>query len=97
VQKIVEKETAENAQQAEAEWTKSAPYYARKSFSAKPTMSVKPAGGGIGVTVRYIARAPERFDTRAKIYRDIVELLHNGGAPGSSPPAGSPVAASGKS
>ena len=97
VQKIVERETAENAREAETEWKRSAPSYARKSFSATPTLAVKPAGTGISVTVRYIARAPERFDTRAKIYRDIVELLHNGGAPGASRPAGSPVVASGKS
>jgi small-conductance mechanosensitive channel len=92
VLKIVEAETAENAQEAESEWSRSTRYYAQRSFSAKPTMGVKPSGGGVIVTVRYIARAPERYETRAKIYRAVVELLHNRQAPDTTLPASSPVA-----
>ena len=97
VLKIVADQTAENTRVAETEWSRSTAYYAKRSFSAKPTTSIKPAGSATSVTVRYIARAPERYATRAKIYRAIVELLHNRRAPGSTPPVSSPMGASAKS
>jgi len=77
IQKIVSDETAENMRAAEAEWNRVAPYYVKKSFSARPAMSVRPAGAGVAVSVRYITRASERYDLRAKIYRAVLDLLHN--------------------
>lgn len=77
IQKIVSDETAESVRIAESEWSRVAPYYVRQSFSAVPAMSIRPAGSGVTVSVRYITRATERYQLRAKIYRAIVELLHN--------------------
>ncbi len=42
-------------------------------------MSVRPAGGGVDVKVRYLTRANERHETRAKLYREVVDLLHASG------------------
>src|SRR5690348_608478 len=81
IQKIVSDETAENMRAAEAEWNRVAPYYVKKSFSARPAMSVRPAGAGVAVSVRYITRASERYDLRAKIYRAVLDLLHNTSEP----------------
>ncbi|HKQ87150.1 MAG TPA: mechanosensitive ion channel domain-containing protein [Candidatus Acidoferrales bacterium] len=90
IQKIVATETAENMRVAEAEWNRVAPYYVKKSFSAHPAMSVRPAGAGVAVSVRYITRATERYDLRAKIYRAVLDLLHNTPEPEPASSASSP-------
>ena len=50
--------------------------HALQSFSAAPAINVKPTNMGVNITVRYITRAHERYDTRSRLYRAIVELLH---------------------
>jgi small-conductance mechanosensitive channel len=84
IQKIAADETAPNAQQAEEEWTRVVPSYAKRKFSAAPSMSVTPAGGGVNVTVRYITRVRDRQEVRTRLYRSVVELLHGKEAPDSS-------------
>jgi small-conductance mechanosensitive channel len=95
VQKIVADLTTENVRLAEGEWDRVAPFYVKKTFSAVPAMSIRPAGAGVTVSVRYITRANERYDLRAKIYRAIVELLHN--KPEPEPASSAPHPSSGKS
>jgi small-conductance mechanosensitive channel len=85
IQKIAADETGPNAQQAEEEWTRVVPTYAKRKFSAAPSMSVTPAGGGVNVTVRYITRVRDRQEVRTRLYRSIVELQHRKEAPDSSP------------
>ncbi len=74
IQKIAADETAANAQVAETEWHRVA--QANRTFSATPSMSIRPTGGGVNVVLRYITRANERSEVRARIYRALVELLH---------------------
>ena len=74
IQKIAADETAANAQLAEGEWRRVA--RANRSFSAAPSMSVRPTGAGVNVVLRYITRANERYEVRARLYRAIVDLLH---------------------
>jgi hypothetical protein len=74
IQKIATDETAANAQVAESEWHRVA--RANRSFSATPSMSVRPTGAGVNVVLRYITRANERYEVRARLYRAIVDLLH---------------------
>ena len=76
IQKMAADETAANAEQAEQEWTRVVPVYAKRKFSAAPSMSVRPSGGSVTVTVRYITRVRDRQDVRARLYREIVNLLH---------------------
>src|SRR5262249_31056050 len=52
IQRIAADETAANARLAEEEWTRVVPSYAKRKFSAEPSMSVRPTGGGVTVTVR---------------------------------------------
>jgi small-conductance mechanosensitive channel len=75
LQKIAADETAANAQQAESEWNRMATAYEKRSFSAAPALSVRPTGAGITVVLRYITRANERFEVRARIYKAVVDLL----------------------
>ena len=45
------------------------------SFSVDPAISVRPVVDGVQVAVRYITRANERYQLRAKLYQDAVDLL----------------------
>jgi small-conductance mechanosensitive channel len=90
IQKIAADETAANAGLAEEEWNRVAPSSAKRSFSAAPSLSVRPTGAGVNVVVRYITRASERHEVRARLYRAVVELLHKKKIPESAaapPPA----------
>jgi small-conductance mechanosensitive channel len=77
IQKIAADETGANAKTAEEEWEKAASGDAKKSFSAVPSMSVRPTGSGVDVRVRYLTRANERHEVRARLYREVVDLLHS--------------------
>lgn len=79
IQKLTSDATKGNADAAKSEWERVTPGYAKASFSAEPSMSVRPAGGGVDVKVRYLTRANERHETRAKLYREVVDLLHASG------------------
>ncbi len=72
IQEIAANETAQNAQLAESEWNR---VTSSRSFHATPSLSVRPSSSGISVQLRYITRANERFEVRARLYRAIVELL----------------------
>ncbi|MGH9726303.1 MAG: mechanosensitive ion channel domain-containing protein, partial [Candidatus Acidiferrales bacterium] len=73
--------TAANAHQAEQEWQRVTPAYAKRSFSAAPSMSVRPTGSGFSVSVRYLTRVNERFEVRTKLYRAVVEILRGNDLP----------------
>jgi small-conductance mechanosensitive channel len=93
IQKIAADETAANAKLAEEEWNRAAPSSANRSFSAAPSLSVRPTGAGVNVVLRYITRANERYETRARIYRGVVDLLHQKKIPesaASTPPSTPP-------
>ena len=75
MQKLAAEETKANAEVAEKEWDRVTPGYAKKTFSAVPSLSVKPAGSGVDIRVRYLTRANERHDVRGRLYHSVVELL----------------------
>jgi len=74
VRKIAVDETAKNADLAEQEWNRVA-QATGTSFSAAPSLNIRPSPMGISVVVRYITRANERFETRARLNHAIVDLL----------------------
>jgi small-conductance mechanosensitive channel len=76
LQKLVEKETHDNARKAEAEWQEATAKYRVQALSALPGINVRPAGGGIEVEIRYITRANERHETRKRLYEAVVEMMH---------------------
>ena len=73
--KIVTEDTEKNARLAEQEWQRVTQHYGVKAFSAAPSISVRPAGTGVEVVVRYITRAQERYEVRTRLYQAIVELF----------------------
>jgi small-conductance mechanosensitive channel len=75
IQKKVLEFTAEGAQQAEREWQGAAKSRDMSSRSAAPAINIRPVIGGIELAVRYVTRANERYQTRAKLYEAAVGLL----------------------
>jgi len=80
IQKLAVDATAEHAAAAEQDWHRVVPARVRQSFSAAPSVSVRPSGSNVSVLVRYLTRASERSEIRARIYRAMIELLHGKGA-----------------
>jgi len=75
IQKEVTQATAEGAKQAEQEWQRAAKSRQMTALSAAPAINVKPVIGGVEIAVRYITRANERYQLRAKLYQAAVNLL----------------------
>jgi len=75
IRKRVSEATKDGAKQAEEEWRRAARSREMSSFSVEPAISVKPVIGGVELAVRYITRANERYQLRAQLYQDAVEML----------------------
>ncbi len=75
LQKLVAKDTEENARKAEEEWLSTTKQYRVQAFSATPAINVRPTGSGVEVRVRYITRAYERHETRQRLYQAVVALM----------------------
>jgi small-conductance mechanosensitive channel len=85
IQKKVLEATAETAKQAEKEWQGvSRSKETAHTLTAAPAINVKPVVGGIEIAVRYITRANERYQMRAKLNQAAVDLL---GQEFAAPPA----------
>jgi small-conductance mechanosensitive channel len=95
LQKIAADETEANAKIAEGEWNRVVSTHEKRAFSAAPSLSVRPSGSGITVVLRYITRANERFEVRARIYKAVVDLLRKKQIPESAvaPPNPKPLPA----
>jgi len=94
IQKKVAEATTENAKQAEQEWQRAAKSRKMVALSAAPAINVKPVAGGIEIAVRYITRANERYQLRAKLYQAAVDLLGGKEVQLPSAPAAAPTPAS---
>ena len=93
MRKIAVDETSKNAQLAEEEWNRVA-QSAGASFNAAPSINIRPSPMGISVVARYITRANERVEVRARLNRAIVDLLHKKDIPAaavSAPSAPAPA------
>ncbi len=88
MQKIVAKETEANTHLAEQEWERMDSSRGVRPFSAGPAISIRPAGLGFEILLRYVTRANERHQQRSKLYFEIVELLRRKNIPQpATPPA----------
>jgi small-conductance mechanosensitive channel len=67
--------TAASAGEAEAEWRRASKGQRDSNVSAEPAVAVRPTGGGVEITVRYVTRASERLAVRARLYQAAVQLL----------------------
>ena len=82
IQKIVLEATGETAKQAEKEWQGVARSKdTEHTLTAAPAINVKPVVGGVEIAVRYITRANERYQLRAKLNQAAVDLLAQDGVP----------------
>ncbi|MGH9731370.1 MAG: mechanosensitive ion channel domain-containing protein [Candidatus Acidiferrales bacterium] len=77
IQQIVAKETDANTRVAEKEWERVTLSHGSTAFKAGPAMNLRPKNGGVSVAIRYITRANERHELRARLYRSVLELLHS--------------------
>jgi hypothetical protein len=75
IHQVVLEETQENAHLAETEWKRIAHGIGMSRFSAEPVVNLRPSSAGIGIQVRYVTRASERFELRNRLYERVVELL----------------------
>jgi small-conductance mechanosensitive channel len=81
LQKKVLEATSGSANEAETEWKNAARSRDMSALSAAPAINVKPVIGGVEIAVRYITKANERYQLRAKLYQAAVDLLgSNSGA-----------------
>ena len=76
IRDVVTKETEASFRQAKEEWQRVTRQYGVKVFSAEPAIDVQPTGSGVQLVVRYIVRAHERHELRARLNHAMVELLH---------------------
>jgi small-conductance mechanosensitive channel len=76
IRKLVEHETEADSEQAAKDWERVTSRYGAHAFSAKPTVNLRPTGGGLKVVVRYITHAPQRYEVKSKLFQVIVSLLH---------------------
>ncbi len=92
IQKKVLEATAETAKQAEKEWEDvSRSKETAHTLTAAPAINVKPVVGGIEIAVRYITRANERYQMRAKLNQAAVDLLGQDSVVSPSAPATPPA------
>jgi hypothetical protein len=70
--------TTDSSRLAEAEWKHNAPSRRGVPITATPGLSIRPVVGGVEVAVRYVTRASERFNVRARLYKSAIELLGQG-------------------
>jgi small-conductance mechanosensitive channel len=75
IQKRVLEATRESAKEAALEWKGAAGNRDIGSFSAEPTINLKPVLGGIELSVRYITQANQRSKLRTKLNQAAVDLL----------------------
>ncbi len=96
IQKKVKEATAETAGLAEKEWQHAARSRDMSVLSAAPAINVRPVIGGIELAVRYITRASERYQLRAKLYHVAMDLLAGKEFPVADGTAGAPLDPSAK-
>jgi small-conductance mechanosensitive channel len=85
IQKKVLEATREHAKEAERELKSAAGNRDIGSFSAEPSVNLKPVVGGIELSVRYITQANQRSQLRNKLNQAAVELLGRRGIKAGTP------------
>ena len=88
IQKRVLEATQEGAKSATQEWKSAAGNRDIGSFSAEPSINLRPVLGGVELSVRYVTQANQRYQLRTKLNQAAVELL---GRRGLSPVSPSPT------
>ena len=93
IQKRVLEATQDSTKAATQEWKGAAGNRDIGSFSAEPSINVKPVLGGVELSVRYITQANQRYQLRTKLNQAAVELLGRRGLSSLAPANPSPASA----
>lgn len=80
LRKEVESATAESAREAQAEWREVRRASPTAAPAAAANVNLRPVGGGVEITVRYVTRPTDRDEVREKLYHTAVDLLGGVGA-----------------
>jgi small-conductance mechanosensitive channel len=75
IRQTVESATEKDAAEAAQDWERVTRQYGTREFSAKPAVDLRPSVNGLEVLVRYITRAPQRYDVKSRLFQEIVPLL----------------------
>ena len=75
IHKALIEETQKDAQLAEAEWKRASRQDGLSQFTATPSVNLRPAASGVDLLVRYVTRASERFETRNRLYKRVVDAM----------------------
>jgi small-conductance mechanosensitive channel len=78
IYELVLKQTENDAREAEQEWQRATHDFGVQSFTATPSIGLRPSQQGINVVVRYITHASQRYEIRSRLYEGVVNLLHQG-------------------
>lgn len=77
IQKAAIEETQKDANVAAEEWKQSSQVESLSAFTAAPVVSMVPSASGTDVHVRYVTRASARFEVRNRLYRRVIDLMHD--------------------
>ncbi len=78
VLEIVEAETRADCEAAEKDWTAARSKHSAKEsqpFTARPTVDLRPSVNGLEVYVRYVTRAPQRYETKSRLFEAVFKRL----------------------
>ncbi len=76
IRDTVEQATETDARLAEQDWERVTRQYQTRAFSAKATVDLRPTISGLEVVVRYITRAPQRYEVKSRLFQQLVTLIH---------------------
>jgi small-conductance mechanosensitive channel len=76
IHQTVVDQTKQDVALAQREWKSDQQRHSVKQYTAVPGISLRPAGAGTDVLIRYVTRASERLEIRNRIYESILEVLH---------------------
>jgi hypothetical protein len=93
IRRTVERETDAASAEAAQDWERVTHQYGITGFSAKPAVDLRPGINGLDVVVRYITRAPLRYEVKSRLFQAIVALLHTGSEAGAGQGPGVATAA----
>lgn len=77
IRQTVERETEADSRAAQEDWERVTHQYGTRPFSARPIADLRPSITGLDVFVRYITRAPQRYEVKSRLFEAIVKVLHD--------------------
>jgi len=80
LQKQVDEATAESVREAEAQWRAALGSRHPQAPLTGASVTLRPTAAGVEIVIRYVTRATEREEFRARIYKTALEMLEGAAA-----------------